>query len=274
MKWPKRIILVRHGESKFNEMKEAKKQDSRYHEFVELFEQEMGTAKYSEWVRLFPQSCVSKELLMLAKEMLEKYQLPFSNHETPLTKRGRPQAEALGRELRVSIPRPDVVLCSPYLRGAQTLQGIIRGWPELEETKVETEPLVREIETGLSNIFNDWRILETFFPEQRFLFLKEGRFDYGYPHGENVPRVMERMKLLSAKLIREFSGKEVLIVSHHITILSFVAIQLRWSKNEFITTDDASPLQNCSYTIFEGDPTQGENGKLALKTFNTVPQTD
>lgn len=274
MKWPNRVTLVRHGESKFNETKETKNQDPRYHEFVKLFEQEMSTAKYSEWVRLFPQSCVSKELLALAKEMLEKYQLPFSNHETPLTQRGWQQAEALGKKLSSVIPRPDIVLCSPYLRGEQTLQGIIRGWPELEETKVETEPLVREIETGLSGIFNDWRILETFFPEQRFIFLKEGRFNYGYPYGENIPKVMERMRLLSAKLIREYSGKEVLIVSHHITILSFVAIQLRWSRNEFIATDDASPLQNCSYTIFDGDPTEGEKGKLIRRTFNAVQLID
>lgn len=274
MKWPKRITLVRHGKSKFNETREAKKQDPRYREFVERFEQEMGKDKYPRWLRAFPQPYISKELLSLAKEMLEKYQLPFSNRETPLAESGQRQAQALGHKLASLIPQPDLVLCSPYLRAEQTLQGIIAGWPELVETKVETEPLVREIETGLSNLFNDWRILETFFPEQRFLFLKEGRFDYSYPQGENIPRVMERMRLLNAKLVREFSQEEVLIVSHHITILSFVAIHLHWGKDEFTASDDENPLQNCSYTIFEGDTTRGEDGKLILKIFNAVPQID
>lgn len=272
MKWPRRITLVRHGNSKFNEMKESQKRDPKYQRFVELFEREMAPEKFQHWIDSWPDYCVSKELLDMAKHLLRKYRLDFGNRDTPLTELGWQEAQNLGKLLKTKIPLPDVALVSPYLRTRQTLYGIILGWPELVNVRMETEPLVREIDTGISNLFGNWRIMETFFPEQRFLYLKEGEYDYRYPQGENNPDVERRSRDLSSKLIREFRGKEVLIVSHHMTILSFVSIQARWTPEQFMESNKRNPIKNCSYTIFECDAKAGKDGqgKLALKAFNQI----
>ena len=270
MKWPRRVTLVRHGHSGFNRIKEIQKQDPEYLKFVELFEKEMKTEKFPQWMNLWPDSCVSPELLDMAKKMLAKYKLDYGNRETPLAELGWQQAQKLGALLKAKITLPDIILTSPYLRTRQTLWGAILGWPDLVNVKAENEPLVREIDTGISNLFGNWRIMETFFPEQRFLYLKEGEYDYRYPQGENIPEVEQRSRELSSKLIREFRGKDVLIFSHHITILSFVSTQARWTPEQFMESNEKNPIKNCSYTIFECDPKAGKSGqgKLVLKAFN------
>lgn len=272
MKWPRKVIWVRHGESEFNRIKAERTQDPEYQRFVRMFEQELSLKNFHQhWPGLKP----SQELSELATALHRKYLIPYSNRLTPLTDTGWLQAAKLGRTLK-SLPDtqlPDVILVSPYLRTKQTLEGMIRGWPELAEAKQEIEPLIREIDTGLTDLYNDWRIMETFHPEQRYLYLKGGKYDYCYPQGENVMLVEGRMRLLSGKLIREFSEKEVLLISHHITITAFIAIQERWEAEDFTRRDDENPIRNCSYTIFVGNPGQGETGegKLVLQTFNALP---
>ncbi|QQG45197.1 MAG: histidine phosphatase family protein [Candidatus Sungiibacteriota bacterium] len=272
MKWPRKVILVRHGESEFNRVKEQQRKDPEYQRFVKLFEQEFNLDKFQ---RHWPYVKASKELRGLAVKMYRKYFLPYSNRLTPLTDTGWLQAERLGRTLKIlpDARLPDVILVSPYLRTKQTLEGMTRGWPELAGIKQETEPLIREIDIGLAGLYNNWRVMETFHPEQRYIYLRDGKYDYCYPQGENVLGVEGRMRLLSGKLIREFSEREVLLVSHHITITAFISTQERWESQDFTRKDDENPIKNCSYTIFVGDPEQGESGegKLMLQTLNALP---
>lgn len=272
MKWPQQVILIRHGESEFNRMKREKNRDPEYRQFVELFEKELVAEKFDQW----PDVEISQELKDLANKVYRRYRFRYTNRLTPLTEHGWEQAEQTGRVL-ASLPDielPDIILVSPLLRARQTLDGIIRGWPEVAGIEQEFEPLVREIETGAADLYNDWRMLETFHLEQRYLYLRQGKYDYCYPQGENIPRVEERMRLLSGKLVREFSGKKVWIVSHHVTITAFISIQKRWTDKEFMEFDERSPIDNCSCTIFAGDPAQGESGegKLVLQTYITLPK--
>jgi hypothetical protein len=69
-------------------------------------------------------------------------------------------------------------------------------------------------------------------------------------------------------LIREYSGVNVWVVSHHLTKLSFRANVERWSEKKFIHVDNTEKPVNCGVTIYNGNPAAGKNGKLELKHYN------
>jgi broad specificity phosphatase PhoE len=69
-------------------------------------------------------------------------------------------------------------------------------------------------------------------------------------------------------LIREYAGKRVLAVTHHLTILAIRAQLERLGPEEFIALDRNEKPINCGVTIYRGDPNQGEDGRLILAQYN------
>jgi phosphohistidine phosphatase len=61
----------------------------------------------------------------------------LDDHERPLNGRGRDAAELVGRHLRQTAPRPDLVLCSSAVRARQTVE--LLGLEESVDVLVEDE---------------------------------------------------------------------------------------------------------------------------------------
>ncbi|HXK40436.1 MAG TPA: phosphoglycerate mutase family protein, partial [Candidatus Paceibacterota bacterium] len=180
MKWPTIVAFVRHGESAYNVLKKIKKDgNSAYGAFEKRFWPEYEAAQDETWV--------SEELRALAiaarKELVDTFSK--GDYMTPMTEEGIRQAVATGRHLLEHISLPDVIYVSPYLRTRQTLEGLIRGCPELGKVRVVVEERVREQEHGLSTIYNDWRIYMAFNPEQALLHRRGGDYEYRFLNGEN-----------------------------------------------------------------------------------------
>lgn len=252
MKWPRSITLIRHGQSEYNILKGRKEADPLYQEFKQAYEK----------------NHTSTRAKFLAKEVMKKFALGVSDYGTKLTEEGAFQSMETGMGLReAGHPVPDVILCSPYLRTRKTLEGIGRGW-EINVTHAIMDDRIREQEHGLSLLYNDWRVFHVFHPEQKGLRELLGAYYYPYPQGESAANVRDRVRLMTGTIIREYAGKDVLIVTHHLTILSILANFERMSPEQFLEMDHGNKPINCGVTLYEGDPTLGKNGKLVQRFYN------
>lgn len=253
MKWPTSLMLIRHGQSEYNILRAKKQRDPLY----QLFQ---------KW---YKEGRTDEEMLALAREVKEKFSLGVGDEKTPLTAEGVQQAITTGKALHEEgAPPPDVILYSPYLRTRQTLDGLCDGWPALDQVPQVEDIRIREQEHGLSVIYSDWRVFNTFHPEYRELRELHGSYWYQHPGGESVPNVRDRVHSMMSTLTREYQEQRVLLVTHHLTILSIRAQLERLTSEEFIRLDDKEKPVNCGVTTYTGDPEQGKNGKLILTSYN------
>lgn len=252
MKWPRELVFIRHGESGYNILRKQKESDPRYRRFRASFEQNPG----------------SLSTRIQAWYLWRKYQLGCGDSDTPLTEAGLAQPVIVGRKLRETTSLPETIFVSPHDRAHMTLNGLIAGWPELGSVRVVEEPRIREQEHGLALIYNDRRIFHALHPLQRRLYELEGSYWYRYPQGENVPDGIERARSFIGTLVRDYSETNVMIVSHHLWILFFLAAIFRWDAKEFLEWDKNKPPINCGVTTFRGNPAEGKDGKLELVEYN------
>jgi len=252
MKWPKTLTLIRHDTSAYNQMKDAKKGHPLYEEFLAAWEQDK----------------TGEETRRLALEVHKTFALNLSDSETPLADTEGRQARVTGEKMKKELELPDIIYVSPYKRTLQTLVHITRGWPELDKVRVVKDERVREQEHGLTLLYNDRRVFETLYPEQRLLREQEGEYWYRFPQGENVPDVRLRNRSWISTLIREFADKNVLTVTHHLNILATRANLERLDAEEFIRLDREEKPVNCGVTVYRGHPDLGKDGRLVLETYN------
>lgn len=252
MKWPYEITLIRHDVSVYNELKAVKQKDAMYKNFVRAFEKDHQ----------------SEETRELAKMLKKRFKLPHNDPDSPLADIEGRRAFETGRALKESIWRPDVIFVSPYQRTLSTLEHLTRGWPALAKVKVVEEERVRERDHGVVNIYRDWKIFETFHPEQKELYETDGRYWYRPPQGESMPDVRERNRSFMSTVIRDFAEQRVMVVTHHLNILAIRANLERLDAAEFIRLDEDDKPINCGVTRYIGDPHQGSNGRLLLKSYN------
>ncbi len=252
MKWPSSLTFVRHDVSKYNALKAVKQADPHYQAFL---------AEY----RADP---FSKKTRALALSLHRKHVVGTGDHDTPLAEPESRLAFATGRYLSNTIALPDAVFVSPYERTLGTLRGIANGWPKLTDVPVVEERRIREQEHGLVLLYNDWKIFTALHPDQLRLRELEGNFWYRFPQGENVPDVETRVRSWFDTLVREYAGKHVLVVTHHLTILAVRALLERWTAEKFIDIDKHDPPKNLSVTSYRGEPNKGKDGKLVLTLYN------
>lgn len=252
MKWPESLILVRHAESSYNESKRLKQANPLYQKFLSAYEKQWG----------------SEDTHNLAKLVAGRFALGIGDHDTPLSHDAGLMAQTTGQKLQEIMTLPNVIFVSPYVRTRETLEWMKKGWPELQNVKVYEEERIREQEHGLALLYNDWRVFNVLHPDQKRLHDLEGAYWYRYPQGENVPDVRERLRSWLTTLTRDFAGKNILAVTHHLSILALRANLERLSAEEFIKLDHDDPPVNCSVTIYKGHPELGSDGRFLLESYN------
>lgn len=252
MKWPEILTLVRHDVSAYNVLRELKSQDALYLKFLAFF-------KEDPW---------GEDTKYLASLIQSKFALGSSDAKTPLADLDNQRAKQTGQRLKATIELPHVVIRSPYDRARRTHERLCLGWPELASVDVIEDERQREQEHGLATLYNDWRIFYVFHPEQKALYEQDGPYWYRWPQGENVPDVRLRNNIWIGTLVREFPGKRVLVVTHHLNILATRANLERLTDEEFIHLDDHEKPINLGVTTYKGDPSAGSNGRLILDSYN------
>lgn len=252
MKWPEQLTIVRHGESYWNRMKKDMQGDRLWTEFLKEYEVKFDGDKS----------------VRMAKELREKYRMPYGDHNTPLTETGEQQALATGQALRDKIRIPDIIFVSPYDRTMQTLEYMKKGWPQLKDVEFREDERIREQEHGLELLYTDWRIFYAINPEQKDYYDLEDSYWYRYPQGESAPDVRLRNRLWVTTVIREYSEKQILEVTHHLNILAQRAEFERLSEKQFVYLDQNHKPINCGVTTYRGDPTEGSEGHFTLEAYN------
>jgi broad specificity phosphatase PhoE len=253
MKWPAELLLIRHAESAYNALKQQKSADPDYVRFRELFQQDRN----------------NPEIQILAAALNGRYALGCSDRETEITAKGEQQARITGGRMReFGVACPEIVFVSPYLRTRRTFLCLKEEWPELKDAQVYEDERIREQDHGLALIYNDWRIYHVLQPDQGQLHTLLGDYDYRYLNGENVPDVRQRNLSWIATLTREFSGKRVMAITHHLTILATRANFERLGPEQFIHLDEHEKPVNCGVTRYVGNPELGKQGKLELREYN------
>lgn len=252
MKWPSSLTKIRHDTSQYNVLKYIKEADPQYQEFLLAFAQDP----------------TSKRSIHLAHILRKRFALAMGDSSTPLADAEAVNAVTTGQILRETHPLPDIVCVSPYLRAVKTFDGLCIGWPELAAVKVKQDERIREQEHGLALLYNDWRIFFVLHPEQRELYEMEGSYYYRYPQGENVPDVRLRNNIWIGMLIREFPGKVVLVITHHLNILATRANLEGLSAEEFQRLDHEEKPINLGVTRYDGRPDLGQDGRLVLTSYN------
>jgi broad specificity phosphatase PhoE len=261
MKWPTEVTFIRHGESEYNVLKEAKARSPVYQRFKQLYGQSMLERT---WVDRHP----FPGLAEAADEVEASFRLSVSDRSTPMTDWGHNMSVATGARLSELIGRPDVIFVSPYQRTLETYNDLMKGWSALEGVQHYQDERIRELDHGLALLYNDRMLFDYRHPDQARLRLLLGNYDYRYPNGENVPDVRKRVRDWRSTVIREYREKRVLVITHHVTILSFRADQERLSPDAFRDLDDNQKPINCGVTVYRGNPRAGKNGRLELVHYN------
>jgi len=252
MKWPETLSLIRHDTSAYNVLKPLKNVSPLYQEFIQAYEKNPDSDKS----------------LRLAIEVKGQFSLNCADHNTPLAEGSGIQAETMAKNLKQRIDLPDIIFVSPYQRTKDTFEMMTKGWPELREVKTVMEERITEQDHGLALLYSDWRVFNVLYPDQRDLYNRQGSYWYRYPQGENVPDVRQRLRSWMNTITRDHKEKDVLAVTHHLSILALRANLERLDENEFLRLDNEEKPINAGVTIYRGKPNEGVDGHLVLDVYN------
>src|SRR5690606_399713 len=167
-----------------------------------------------------------------------------------ITDSGRQQAVEAAKNLSRFMDVPNVVFVSPHLPTVQTFELLKEGWPELRNVHAIIDDRIREQDFGLRLLYGDWRVLQVFHPEQRPLYSLQGPYWYRHPQGENIADVRTRLRQWATTLSRDYSGKNVLAITHHISILAFKSNIERLDPEAYISLYNSGAPRNCGITQY------------------------
>lgn len=229
-KWPKNLVLIRHGESEHN---------------LERFL--IGAGK---------------------KDGFSEKMKNTRNADISLTKKGIKQAEKTGEFLRKEYKNFDAVFISPFKRAQETALRILDAWKN-NAPKMITEERIREKEFGIFHAFTKQEIKEKY-PEWHHLKEIEGKYYYRPPGGESYPDIALRIHSFLGTLTRDYSKKNVLVVSHSAVLLMFHKLLTRMTEEEILKLDKENEIKNCGIIAYALDSGAGKEGKMAPRFFNKI----
>lgn len=274
---PASLTLIRHGESLYNALKEVREQWPEYFAFTEQFNKESfiegheprDDLKLNIYANIWPSADLRSKALDYFKKVHE-YFGNVSDPNTPLSEVGHWQAEETGKNYPIEVPANTVSYCSPYVRTQQTRTDIFKHLPGVQSNNDPyLHEAIREQEHGLSATWGDWRLAFVRDPDQFAHSLTQGKYYYRYDGGESVSDVRNRASRFLGRIARKHNEENVLVVTHHLTILSIIAEVRHLTDEQFIALDETNKPKNCSVTTFKKD----EAGNLTLdmeRDYNQV----
>lgn len=196
---------------------------------------------------------------------LARLELDYRDPDTPLSDNGIAQARALGKHLSRAPEeeRPEVVLGSPYVRAASTMEHVLEHWADAPRP-VHDERL-RERDLGLFDGMTGQGIRDTY-PEEAERRAAMGKFYYRPPGGESWTDVVLRIRSLLTDIRAEHSGRRVWVFSHQAVIMSFRFLLEGLTEEELLRIDGETPLGNCSLTTYRA----ANGGELELRAAGAV----
>lgn len=232
---PNRLVLVRHGQSEAN--------------------------KYLNQI-------IRGEIFSFPPEFSK-----LRDWDIKLTPYGREQALATGKYLKANFGVFDACFISPQTRARETFEEILNGYSdELLVRKLKKrerwDSRLREKDHGAINFLSKEEI-KRFFPGEYDRREREGKLLYRPLGGESWYDVKDlRVGTFLNTVYRDYSGGNVLIVSHSIVISCFRMKLERLGEEGILKVIEDEPLDNCGIVIFESD--KKADNRLILKEWNAI----
>jgi broad specificity phosphatase PhoE len=213
----------------------------------------------------------------LARDRAEAAGLPLidiatRDMDTPLSPLGEAQAEAVGHWFgQLPAPqRPNVVLCSPYVRAIQTARRLTDAARlDPDALTMVCDERLREKEFGLLDRLTVHGIREKY-PELAEQRRHVGKFYFRPPGGESWCDVILRLRSVIEMITREYRRERVLVVAHQVTVNCMRYLLERLDEAQILAIDAEADVPNCAVTSYEFDPALGRHGKLAPRLVNFV----
>ena len=224
LKWPKRLVIVRHGQSEQN---------------------------------------VALDLLEDKLDAILQEQKEIRDADIRLTSVGVWQAEQTGLYLAATEPF-DICFSSPYARALQTAEAIVSKLAY--GLSIYKDNRLREKEFGRLHGFTNQEIRERY-PDEFHDRKRDGKYWYRLPRGENYPDVEGRVHSFQDKLVRDYGGKNVLVVTHKIPYKMFRALFEHLDERGVLELEDTP---NCGIQEYVIDTTARPEGRMKLIQFNKV----
>ncbi len=230
-KWPQQIWIVRHGQSAGNVARDAAEAAG-----------------------------------------LPRIDIATRDIDTPLSSLGERQAEALGHWFgqMAAAERPNVILCSSYLRARATAEIVMRAAGlDSDEVIFIADERLREKEFGILDRLTRLGMLQKY-PELYEQRAHVGKFYFRPPGGESWCDVILRLRSVLDTICREYRRERVLIVGHQVIVNCFRYLFERMDERQILAIDRTTDVPNCSITSYEFDPARGKRGKLVPRLSNFV----
>ncbi|GAB3775391.1 histidine phosphatase family protein [Ramlibacter monticola] len=176
--------------------------------------------------------------------------------DVPLSPLGVEQSRALGRWFGALAPeqRPQVVLCSPYVRARDTARLVLeeaRLRPGAE-VRLRVDERLREKEFGILDRLTKLGIRQKY-PELNEQRSHVGKFYFRPPGGESWCDVILRLRSLTEMMTREHGGERVLVVAHQVIVNCMRYLLENLDESQILGIDRLGDVPNCSVTSYALD---------------------
>ena len=180
--------------------------------------------------------------------------------DIPLTDHGQEQARHVGERLARSERPIDAVVTSPLIRCRQTWESIRAGGGEaFDAVSFTTADELVELD------FGDWdgRDFSDVYAEYgNDVFAAVTDINFRPPGGENAIDVDRRVQSIRERILREYSNRTVLVVTHMTPVLSV----LRWALSAGPSYMFIQTIDTASISVVDVYPT----GSVAVRTVNNT----
>jgi probable phosphoglycerate mutase len=190
--------------------------------------------------------------------------------DEPLSTLGERQAAALGRWF-ASMPhdeKPDVLICSPYLRARATAVAVYKALGSPQAPVLRDERL-REREFGILDRLTKRGIVQRH-PDLAAARQLMGKFYFRPPGGESWCDVMLRLRSLLDTISLHHANRRVLIVSHQVVVLCFRYLIEDLDEESILAIDAEADVANCSVTEYIADQENENFSSLKLLRYNFI----
>lgn len=171
--------------------------------------------------------------------------------DVPLSELGRRQSQSLGHWFG-SLPlqeRPQVLLCSPYVRARETAQLLLESGSIEQSVTLRMDERLREKEFGILDRLTRLGITEKY-PELSEQRSHVGKFYFRPPGGESWCDVILRLRSLLEMMTREYPGQRVLVVAHQVIVSCMRYLIEQMDEATILGIDLQGDVPNCSVTSY------------------------
>ena len=212
--WPRRLWLVRHGQSQGNVARDAADESGAHEIDIDL----------------------------------RDVDVPLSTLGIDQAKASGRWFAALGKN-----ERPEIILSSPYVRAKQTAaiicqEGALSNGP----SRMIIDERLREREFGIFDRLTGAGIRHRF-PEEAAHRRRLGKFYHRPPGGESWADVVLRLRSMLNTINLQYCDRRVLVVCHQVVVLCFRYILDALDEEEILNIDRQSEILNCGISAYDFD---------------------